>query len=68
MLTFADFSGAQGGGTNAGMRVWSPMNAQISPAHSWTLYALCFTFSAMVLAAGSETISMTVPSTSIFQP
>ncbi len=38
------------------------------PAHSLVGYAVCLTLSTMPLEAGSEAISSTFPSTSIFQP
>jgi hypothetical protein len=50
------------------MPSFGPMYAHTKPPHSSTGYALCLTFCAIVLSAGSETISSTLPSTSIFQP
>ena len=68
MLTRASAVGAQGGGVNGATSSAGPNQAQTKPPHSCTGQARCCTRSARPLAAGSETISCTWPSTSNFQP
>jgi hypothetical protein len=60
--------GANAGGSNAGPHPPAPMYAHTNPPHSCVGYAVCFTLLHRPLAAGSEAISSTLPSTSTFQP
>ena len=60
--------GAYGGGANAGFVSGAPMYTQTKPPCSCTGYVRCLTFCASALPAGSEGISTTLPSASIFQP
>ena len=60
--------GANAGASNSGISSAGPMYTQTKPPASRVGYAMCFTFSTIFDSAGSDDISTTLPSTSIFQP
>src|SRR5690349_16943396 len=68
IATLVSSVGAHAGGSNSGISSGGPMYVHTKPPHSRVGYAVCLTFSTMRLSAGSDDISTTLPSTSIFQP
>src|SRR5436190_6861027 len=67
MLIRVCADGAQDGASK-GAGSPAPIHTHTKPPASSERYAVCFTFAARQLAAGSDGISTTLPSTSIFQP